>query len=57
VIGALDDMVTPAYLSDDLVRAIPGAERLMLADGGHFFPVTRSEAFIEAVLKFLDGGT
>jgi aminoacrylate hydrolase len=56
VIGALDDMVTPAYLSDDLVRAIPGAERLMLADGGHFFPVTRAEEFIDAVLRFLDGG-
>lgn len=57
VIGALDDMVTPAYFSEDIARAIPGADLLMLPDGGHFFPVTRSEAFIDKTLTFLAGAT
>ena len=55
VIGALDDMVTPAYFSEDLARAIPGAELCMLSHGGHFFPVTRSRTFLKRTLTFLDG--
>jgi aminoacrylate hydrolase len=55
VIGALDDMVTPAYFSEDLARGIPGTELCMLAHGGHFFPVTRSRVFLKRILTFLDG--
>ncbi len=53
VIGARDDMVTPAYFSEALGRAIGGAETVILPDGGHTFPVTRATAFIRTVGAFL----
>lgn len=55
VMGARDDMVTPAYFSEELGRAIPGAETVILPDGGHFFPVAREASFRRHVLRFLDG--
>lgn len=56
VMGARDDMVTPAYFSEELGRAIPGAETVILPDGGHFFPVAREASFRRHVLRFLGAG-
>ncbi len=46
-------MVTPAYFSEELGRAIPNAETVILPDGGHFFPVARAAAFRAHLLRFL----
>lgn len=53
VSGARDDVVTPAYYSEALAAAIPGAELRLLPDGGHFYPVVRAEAFRAQVVAFL----
>ncbi len=53
VIGARDDMVTPAYFSEALGRAIAGATTVILPDGGHTFPVTRAGRFAAIVGAFL----
>ncbi|MFQ5773561.1 MAG: pyrimidine utilization protein D [Kiloniellaceae bacterium] len=53
VIGARDDIVTPAYYSEELGRLIPRAETVILPQGGHFFPVTAPEDFRRIVLGFL----
>ena len=54
-IGARDDMVAPAHLSEALGRLVGGAETLILPDGGHFFPITRADRFVRAVAGFLEG--
>jgi aminoacrylate hydrolase len=53
VIGARDDNVTPAYLSEDIGRLIPQAETVILPQGGHFFPVTEADEFRLLVVEFL----
>ncbi len=55
VIGARDDMVTPAYFSEALGRAIGGATTVILPDGGHTFPVSRAARFARVVGDFLAG--
>lgn len=55
VAGAEDDMVTPAHLSRELARLIPGARLDMAPWGGHFYPVIRPDYFRAQVLPFLDG--
>jgi aminoacrylate hydrolase len=54
VIGAADDMVTPAYFSEELGRRIRGAETVILPWGGHFFPVAAAEEFRDTLLEFLE---
>ena len=53
VIGARDDIVTPAYFSEALGRTIGGATTVLLPDGGHTFPVSRASRFAEIVGGFL----
>ena len=53
VIGAQDDMVTPAYFSEELGQRIPGAQTVILPQGGHFFPVSAAEDFRRNVIEFL----
>lgn len=36
VIGAKDDALTPPYFAEDLHAAIPGAELVILEEGGHY---------------------
>ncbi len=48
-----DDMVTPAYLSEELAAAIPGAELEMLDRGGHFYTTSRPQAFQAKTADFL----
>ena len=53
VIGARDDITTPAYFSEELGRLIPNAETLFLETGGHFFPLVEGAAFRKHTLAFL----
>jgi len=55
VIVARDDMVTPAFYSDELASRIPGAKHVVLEDGGHFVPVVRPAPYNAAVGAFLRG--
>jgi aminoacrylate hydrolase len=57
VIAAQDDVVTPAYFSEDLARLIPGAEAKFFAQGGHCFTQVMAREFNQAVLPFLEAHT
>jgi len=55
VFAARDDLITPAYFSQALAEAIPGAKLVMLEEGGHFYPRVMPEQFQKTVLAFLAG--
>jgi len=57
VIGSEDDIVTPAYFSEELARLIPGAEIKLFPRGGHWFPQVLVREFNQAVLPFLNSHT
>jgi aminoacrylate hydrolase len=57
VVGAEDDLVTPAYFSEELARLIPEAEVKIFPRGGHFFTQVRAREFNNAVLPFLASHT
>jgi aminoacrylate hydrolase len=57
VVGAEDDIVTPAYFSEELARLIPGAEIKIFPRGGHAFNQVRAREFNQAVLPFLASHT
>jgi aminoacrylate hydrolase len=50
---ARDDMVTPLYFTEELVRLIPGARAYVLPDGGHFFPNVHGAEFRRVMTSFL----
>jgi pimeloyl-ACP methyl ester carboxylesterase len=52
VIGASDDLLAPLYQSQMIADLIPGAQ-LEVIDGGHFFPNTRPETYLEKVGAFI----
>lgn len=56
VIGARDDQITPPGFSEELARLIPGAQLTILAEGGHFCPMTVAELYNTRILKFLREG-
>ena len=53
VIVARDDMVTPAFYSEELASAIPGAKLVVLDGGGHFSPAIHSGKYNAVVGDFL----
>ncbi|HTV88680.1 MAG TPA: alpha/beta hydrolase [Stellaceae bacterium] len=53
VVGAEDDIVTPAYFSEELARLIPAAEIKIFPRGGHALNQVRTREFNQAVLPFL----
>jgi aminoacrylate hydrolase len=57
VVAAQDDLVTPAYFSEELARRIPGAEAKFFAHGGHYFPQVLPREFCQAVKPFLAAHT
>ena len=57
VVGAEDDLITPAYFSEELARLIPGAEIKIFPRGGHAFTQVRPREFSQAVLPFLASHT
>ena len=52
-ICARDDMVTPLYFTEELVRLIPDARSYVLPDGGHFFPNVHGAEFRRVMAAFL----
>jgi aminoacrylate hydrolase len=52
VIAATDDVIVPFHLSEELVRAIAGAQ-LLRTSGGHFFPRVNPRLFNEMVANFI----
>lgn len=52
-ICARDDMVTPLYFTEELVRLIPDARAYVLPDGGHFFPGVHGAEFRRVMTSFL----
>lgn len=52
VLGTRDDMIVPAFLQEELAAALPGARKTMLDSGGHFFPVSRPDAFTATVAEW-----
>ena len=52
-ICARDDMVTPLYFTEELVRLIPGARAYVLPDGGHFYPSVHGGEFRRVMTSFL----
>lgn len=51
--GALDDMIVPAFLQDELAAAIPHAAYHAFPDGGHLFPVSRTREFVQALGQWI----
>jgi aminoacrylate hydrolase len=52
VLSASDDYIVPAYLSDALASAIPGARQVRFEGGGHFFPKTRADDYNAVLADF-----
>jgi aminoacrylate hydrolase len=52
-ICARDDIVTPAYFTEDIGRLIPRCRTVILPDGGHFYPNIHGDAFRSVVTQFL----
>jgi aminoacrylate hydrolase len=52
-ICARDDMVTPLYFTEELVRLVPGARAYVFPDGGHFYPLVHGGEFRRVVTSFL----
>src|SRR3954454_8463265 len=57
VVGAEDDIITPAYFSEELARLIPGAEIKIFPRGGHALTQVRAREFNQAVLPFIASHT
>lgn len=55
VMVSRDDLVMPRWFGVDAARSIAGARLLEFDGGGHMFPETRTQAFVEAVHSFLAG--
>ena len=54
VIVSRDDQIMPAWFGVDAARAIAGARLIEFDGGGHMFPESRTEAFLDAVNAFLN---
>lgn len=53
ILGARDDMIVPGFLQEELAAALPGSRKTMLDSGGHFFPVSRPDAFTATVAEWI----
>jgi pimeloyl-ACP methyl ester carboxylesterase len=53
VIVGREDTLTPPSMSEDMARAIPGAQLTILEGAGHLANLERPDAFSEAVATFL----
>lgn len=53
VIGAADDLITPAYFSEELAQKISGAALTLLTYGGHYCPVTATDDYNARLMRFL----
>jgi len=55
ILGVRNDHLTPAYYSEELAREIPGAQLMIMDDGGHAASQTMPAEFNRIVLQFLLG--
>jgi aminoacrylate hydrolase len=53
ILGARDDMIVPAFLQEELAAALPGSRKTMLESGGHFFPVSKPDAFTATIAEWI----
>ncbi|KRD99964.1 alpha/beta hydrolase [Bosea sp. Root381] len=53
VLGARDDMIVPSFMQDQLATALPGARKILLDSGGHFFPISRPDAFTAKIVEWV----
>ena len=53
VLGARDDAIVPAFLQQALDTALPNSRLVLLEDGGHFYPVSRPDAFSAKVADWI----
>jgi len=53
ILGARDDMIVPCFLQEELAAALRGSRKTMLDTGGHFFPVSRPDAFTATVAEWI----
>lgn len=54
VVAARDDCLIPRYMSDDVAQRISGSKYVVLDQGGHFLPETRSSDYNTLLAEFLD---
>jgi pimeloyl-ACP methyl ester carboxylesterase len=52
ILGAEDDIIVPPLHQNELAALMPESQITMLPTGGHFFPVTRTETFVERLTAF-----
>ncbi|MEL7030414.1 MAG: alpha/beta fold hydrolase, partial [Pseudomonadota bacterium] len=52
-IGAWDDQLTPPGFTEELAELIPNTELHLLERGGHFCPLSATEAYNARLLEFL----
>jgi aminoacrylate hydrolase len=57
IVAAQDDLVTPAYYSEELAQRIQGAEVKFFPQGGHYLTQVLPREFNQAVLPFLAAHT
>lgn len=56
VLGARDDAIVPAFLQEELAAVLPRERQLLMyEDGGHFFPITRTDDFVRDLAAFVKG--
>lgn len=55
ILGAEDDMIVPSLYQNELVAHLPTSQITMLPKGGHFFPITQTESFVERLIAFAGG--
>lgn len=54
IVGAEDDAIVPAFHQRDIAGRVSGSQITMLPQGGHFFPVTMTEAFVNSLTRFMN---
>jgi pimeloyl-ACP methyl ester carboxylesterase len=53
VLGARDDLIVPSFFQEELATLFKDADLHLFDQGGHFFPVTRTQLFVPLVLEWL----
>jgi aminoacrylate hydrolase len=56
IVAAQDDRIIPPHMAQELHAHLPQSELRLFADGGHFFPQTRTELFSRMLADWLEPG-
>ncbi len=57
VLNGMQDLLTPPDHSEDIVRLVPGAEHVVVADAGHIIMLEHPELVTEQLLGLVERGT